>query len=603
MNMDEQLTQILKAHLCKPKKNNNINNDKSNTLHSILASQLKKQTKSTSAPTSPSPGKSSKKKQNVIDKTERNLKRAKSFRIDHTSSNSKPNRKSTNSPTSIQESLYRTSKQLEISTATMNTTALSPGLPNIGNSCYANAILQVLFSLPPFTYQLHYNHVKDKNSLIDHLDSPRKKLDFNSNSNSPIKNSGRPSNIISILKTLLNLRSCPSSLNLKQRHSMTEIILKHGGGQNFSFGQQQDSHEFCMALLDKLSCSDTRGYAATDDNPDNSVLKQPFNRWFAYNVASERNCMNCDNCKVEIQPSRELKIPLNSNNNSRTSSCDSNMIIKSVRSSSRHSKKKRYTDEGLSYFENNAEIFEQINGIPDSPAASSTSTTPVTVKTQDMIDSCLDDKFGIDWTCDKCNFFNQSSVRKMRITSLPVVLVVVLQRFMFDSKTCNLQKLNNNIKIDHEISINKLLDLKETHHNMPLNEVKQKYFEDYQANTNNDDAIKNNKDENADMYYQEFGKLDTNYKLMAVVDHIGVNAVDGHYTTTCLEPKQTLINHTPGIEAEIKANQDNLVWTEYDDLIVKPYRQNAKSFPDESTTAYMLFYRWFYKLLEHKHSI
>ena len=122
-----------------------------------------------------------------------------------------------------------------------------------------------------------------------------------------------------------------------------------------------------------------------------------------------------------------------------------------------------------------------------------------------MIDSCLDDKFGIDWTCDKCNYFNQSSIRKMRITSLPVVLIVVLQRFMFDSKTCNLQKLNNNIKIDHEISIDKLLELREkNHHNMPLDKVKQKYFEDYQANKNNNDRSSSTiKNEDENMYYHE----------------------------------------------------------------------------------------------------
>lgn len=377
---------------------------------------------------------------------------------------------------------------------------------------------------------------------------------------------------------------------------MSEIILKHGGGQNFSFGQQHDSHEFCMALLDKLSSQDTRGCNA-EINPKNSkeshntsVLKQPFNRWFAYNVASDRVCLKCNNIKTEVQPSRELKIELSDNSCSRTSSSDSNLIRKSVRSSSRHSKKKRYTDEGISFLDKELAKFEDykyLNGIPDSPAASgtsSTSGTPVTINTQEMIDSCLDDKFGIDWTCDRCDHFNESSIRKMRITSLPVVLVVILQRFMFDSKTCNLQKLNNNIKIDHEISVDKLLgssDRKLDQTAMPLNEVKQKYCRDYTGGS--DTGLKNG-------YPTECDQLDTDYKLMAVVDHIGANAADGHYTATCLEPKQTLLNHTPGIESELQVDQDNLVWTEYDDLIVKPYRQNAKSFPDESTSAYMLFY-------------
>ena len=86
------------------------------------------------------------------------------------------------------------------------------------------------------------------------------------------------------------------------------------------------------------------------------------------------------------------------------------------------------------------------------------------------------------------------------------------------------------------------------------------------------------------------GQLTSDYKLMAVIDHIGMKAEDGHYTATCLEPMGTLIGHTPGLREQIEVDRNNLVWTEYDDLTVKPFKQNAKSHPDESNTAYMLFY-------------
>merc|ERR1712071_466769 len=78
--MDDKLTQILKAHLCKPKSSSNQSNTvnihsdtKTNSLHSILARQLKKPT---SAPNSPSAGKSKSSKK----EDDRNFKRTKSFK-------------------------------------------------------------------------------------------------------------------------------------------------------------------------------------------------------------------------------------------------------------------------------------------------------------------------------------------------------------------------------------------------------------------------------------------------------------------------------------------------------------------------------------------
>lgn len=61
---------------------------------------------------------------------------------------------------------------------------------------------------------------------------------------------------------------------------MIETILKHCGdlnGQKWSFGQQQDSHEFLLAILDVLSKE-----TSSKESIQGSILDQNYNRWVGF---------------------------------------------------------------------------------------------------------------------------------------------------------------------------------------------------------------------------------------------------------------------------------------------------------------------------------
>lgn len=80
-------------------------------------------------------------------------------------------------------------------------------------------------------------------------------------------------------------------------------------------------------------------------------------------------------------------------------------------------------------------------------------TEPAPLDVQELLNCSFEDKYGIDWKCDACDFKNQKTVRKNYMTSLPVVLLLSLQRFSYDYENNKFYKLNSKVKLRDQIVI------------------------------------------------------------------------------------------------------------------------------------------------------
>ncbi|KAJ8257295.1 hypothetical protein GJAV_G00184060 [Gymnothorax javanicus] len=132
------------------------------------------------------------------------------------------------------------------------------GLPNIGNSCYMNATLQSLFSLPTFTQDI------------------RGEVDFGSSQ---------------LLKCLADLQAARSSSSRRQKISLLGALKQSIAADcsDFSGSEKQDAHEFLGVLLCQFKEAQVSLRRTAGDLPCNKTIESNFE----FELRSTRACLSC----------------------------------------------------------------------------------------------------------------------------------------------------------------------------------------------------------------------------------------------------------------------------------------------------------------------
>ncbi len=205
------------------------------------------------------------------------------------------------SPTSTSNSKFRIQNPYKnLVTSPMKskpkiTSSLHIGLRNLGNTCYINASLQMLFSLPNFISNLQqaYDQISDKYQ--------QSKMDSNANADADtddIISKPTPMPITraflkvawdaKVIKTPTDGIHNPQnirSVNPSELKEAIDLIT-----DKFAGYEQRDSHEFLSALIDYIHEELVKMTSISGDEND---VVLPTDEYFKLNV---KVCLTCDSC-------------------------------------------------------------------------------------------------------------------------------------------------------------------------------------------------------------------------------------------------------------------------------------------------------------------
>ena len=155
------------------------------------------------------------------------------------------------------------------------------GLRNLGNTCYINASLQMLFSLPDFIFSLQqtYDEIIEKQSNSSSQSTPM-----------PVTRAFlKVAWDAKVIKTSDGAQN-PDSIRAVDPFELKEAIDLLTN--KFTGYEQRDSHEFVSALIDYIHeelVKMTSGIVHGED-----VIVLPTDEYFKLNV---KVCLTCDSCK------------------------------------------------------------------------------------------------------------------------------------------------------------------------------------------------------------------------------------------------------------------------------------------------------------------
>eukprot|EP01124_Arcella_intermedia_P033012 TRINITY_DN7810_c0_g1_i1.p1 TRINITY_DN7810_c0_g1~~TRINITY_DN7810_c0_g1_i1.p1 ORF type:complete len:620 (-),score=155.63 TRINITY_DN7810_c0_g1_i1:1145-2926(-) len=276
-----------------------------------------------------------------------------------------------------------------------NTTSKKPGMKNTGNSCYFNAVVQSLVSLPTFCCDLlneMFSHYEVKRSFYTAL-----------------------LNIIKITYQFLNEGQGKNLVSATDPTEAQKAVSKNYS--QFDNKKQQDAHELlgsCLNLLEKELLPiimDLKAKENSESLPleDRSLLSCPTKRNFSFIILKEFECKGCQTQSYIKEIFRDLSLE----------------IICSE------------TLEKLKQSESQ-EILEWIKSIQK----------PDRMSVYELIKYHFLTEV-IERKCERCNC-NEAYLRKS-FYSLPRVLIVHLKRFQQGISKSN--KLNDRISIPKSLTI------------------------------------------------------------------------------------------------------------------------------------------------------
>lgn len=173
------------------------------------------------------------------------------------------------------------------------------GIKNHGNTCFMNCVLQSLFHSTPFVHFFFAEYEKTKRHV--------QQLGPKNSSNKQLSPFILSEHILRLLKSLwLNSYDSAYSLELKQ------LI----GYLNPTFAgiDQNDSHEFCIWLLDKLS----QELTVKDINPHGDLVSTSYiNKLFQIEFKSTVTCSKCNYKSSKLETDMILSLPLPQANDKR----------------------------------------------------------------------------------------------------------------------------------------------------------------------------------------------------------------------------------------------------------------------------------------------
>uniref|UniRef100_A0A0K0FGD9 Ubiquitin carboxyl-terminal hydrolase n=1 Tax=Strongyloides venezuelensis TaxID=75913 RepID=A0A0K0FGD9_STRVS len=165
------------------------------------------------------------------------------------------------------------------------------GLPNKGNTCYLNAVIQILYRCKLFRYEI---------LLITDIMTKY------------IENKKLKPNIQRAAETIQSLNILFQSLKVNSLNGLSYFMTKFSKLKpKFSINHQQDAHEFLSYILEALD--DCKEFLKQSKEP--LIFESTFNGSVTKNII----CQNCNKCVESREKFNILTIPVDVNHDTKSS--------------------------------------------------------------------------------------------------------------------------------------------------------------------------------------------------------------------------------------------------------------------------------------------
>ena len=404
------------------------------------------------------------------------------------------------------------------------------GLVNLGNTCFMSTIIQALCHTPTlrnFFLSKKYIGLCNHCEMVRYEGKRLRNHSQNNNNNLELDNKNDHQNQPTITINGQKIRNtyCDKCIvcemaSICQNFYLGKttpfcldrlLYLVWTQARHLAGYEQQDAHEFLIALLDLLH----QHLAPRSSTPTNRSLWEPpitmIDRIFTGRLQSDVRCLKCGNISTTIDPFSDISLEL----------------------------RKKMVSNGQNNVVNGNSTGSTNPNTPGPSNSNTISPTDTTHQKKFTLEECL-----IDFTktenlgtnckinCSACKK-PQLSSKQLSINRIPIVICLHFKRF--EQQSSSGRKISNFVEFGAEIDMRRFMSHNLSGRSTPVEEERRQQNQQNQQNQKKSKSAEDDKNDKADddepntQFENQNNENRFKYVLYAVVTHSG-NLQAGHYT-------------------------------------------------------------------------